>query len=145
MPMNYYQLIYRSWAREEPTDVALKELLIQARAFNESRRISGILLYSEGQYVQIIEGEKDEVEALYRRISGDLRHTDVLTLAAGPIARRMFPDWTMGFATVAAPKFAWLAGYIDTRKANFLLPRAHIFSDEVRDLLVGFVKGHLVS
>lgn len=137
--MGLHQIVYTSKATEHLGENQLRELLVQARAKNEAQRISGILLYSQAQIVQVLEGEESAIRAIYEVISHDPRHTDVTTLADGPAARRSFPDWSMGFATVSPADFAPLAGYINPQRRHFLLPRAHNTSPELLALLEGFV------
>lgn len=60
-----------------------------------------MLLYSDGRFVQALEGPEDAVRALYARIQRDPRHARVLTVRAGPGPRRYFADWSMGFGFVA--------------------------------------------
>lgn len=143
--MKLYQVIYRSSAKDWFSDAELKELLLQARSYNHAHRITGMLLYSDGQFLQVIEGEEQVVQDLYARIRLDSRHLNVDTIFSGPVSRSMFPDWSMGFVTVSVAEFAWLAGYIDTNKSNFLLPRAHAFSPQVREVLLEFVNSQLAA
>jgi len=56
-----------------------------------------MLLYKDGCFMQAIEGEALSVQQLHKRIVCDPRHGNLVTLLDGPITRREFPDWTMGF------------------------------------------------
>jgi hypothetical protein len=62
-----------------------------------------------------------------------------MTLADGPVERRVFPDWSMGFSTQKTAEFMQLAGYVDSTRRNFLLPRAHNATPELQALLQEFV------
>lgn len=143
--MGLHQIVYTSTATVHLGEAELRQLLVQARAKNEAQRISGILLYSQSNIVQVLEGEESVVRAIYEVIGRDPRHTDVTTLADGPAARRSFPDWSMGFTTVDPAEFAPLVGYINPQRRTFLLPRAHNTSPELLTLLENFVGAQQVS
>ena len=88
MPLHH--LIYQSTAQLAFTDDDLRALLEKARAFNSAHRISGVLLYHEGQFVQVLEGDEAVLRPLYDRIRRDARHTHVVKLADAPLPQRNF-------------------------------------------------------
>ncbi|GAB2578144.1 BLUF domain-containing protein [Microlunatus antarcticus] len=79
------------------SDPELAELLATSRARNAERGITGLLLYRAGRVMQMLEGEQDEVHALYDRIRMDVRHQDVTNVWTSKATERRFPSWTMGF------------------------------------------------
>jgi hypothetical protein len=95
-----YQVLYRSQANRALVDNELNDLLTRSRTFNGQHQITGLLLYSNGQFVQVIEGPEVEVRALYARIQQDARHTQVVTISDGPGPQRWFADWRMAFGEV---------------------------------------------
>jgi Sensors of blue-light using FAD len=99
-----WQLLYRSVETYEMEPADLLKLLFDARAFNREHAITGLLLHHGGRFMQLLEGDRDQVQALYRRISSDARHREVVMEHEGPSRQRLFPDWTMGYAE--APEFA---------------------------------------
>lgn len=92
-----YYLIYRSIATGQPDEASLLKLLNLARDANAALGITGMLLYQNGRYMQMLEGEEAVVRALFDRIARDSRHEVVKIVASGPMARRHFDDWSMGF------------------------------------------------
>lgn len=92
-----YYLIYRSIATDPPDDASLLKLLNLAREANAERDITGMLLYQNGRYMQMLEGEEENVRALFDIIARDSRHKTVKIVASGPTAKRHFSDWSMGF------------------------------------------------
>ncbi|WP_426061239.1 BLUF domain-containing protein [Hymenobacter sp. B1770] len=98
-----YQLLYRSHATTAPTPADLQHLLDQARAHNAGAQLTGLLVYRDGRYVQLLEGPQHEVRALYACILRDPRHTRVVTLSEGLEPARLFPSWRMGLANAAQP------------------------------------------
>lgn len=73
-------------------------LLRRARAHNEAARLTGILLYRDQTFVQLLEGHRARVETLYASIRRDPRHADVTTVVTRDQLNRQFPDWSMGFS-----------------------------------------------
>jgi hypothetical protein len=100
-----YHIVYSSQARESMTLTTLVVLLMQARALNERQHVTGALVYGDGQFMQVMEGEESVVKGLYERVARDPRHHDVRTLAQGPIATRSFGQWSMAFGEVPADQF----------------------------------------
>jgi len=95
-----YSLAYESQASVPFTEPDLLELLDQSRTKNADRGVTGILLYRQGTFLQVLEGPRDQVEGLYATISVDTRHHAVDTVLVEDRQERRFPDWTMGFADV---------------------------------------------
>ncbi|WP_375417612.1 BLUF domain-containing protein [uncultured Hymenobacter sp.] len=110
-----HHLVYSSSAPVELSAATLAELLRGSRQRNEQRDITGILLYQQLQFLQVLEGPEAAVRAIYRRIARDQRHYSLTVLSDGPIARRLFADWSMGFAAPVAASFSFssVTGYLD--------------------------------
>ena len=68
------QLGYASAATVEFSDDDLRELLAKSRSNNMAAGITGMLLYHEGSFLQVLEGPSEAVEHLYARIRRDKRH-----------------------------------------------------------------------
>lgn len=92
-----YFLVYVSSAVKPFSADELLNILAKSRENNARQGISGMLLYKDGNVMQVLEGEREVVLDLHERISHDPRHRGLLTLLQGPLAARQFPDWTMGF------------------------------------------------
>lgn len=90
------QLLYVSQATAPLARHALEALARSCDARNRARGLTGMLLYSAGNFAQVLEGAPATVELLFTRIMVDPRHRDVRRLQAGPIATRAFGDWHMG-------------------------------------------------
>lgn len=106
-----FSLIYVSVATQPFSTAELVTLLEQARRNNSKSDITGMLLYKDGNFLQVLEGDEKKVGALQHRISRDPRHHKMFTLAQGTCAAREFPDWSMGFSNLDAPEVATVAGY----------------------------------
>lgn len=105
--MALHELIYVSLADHAMASGELCALLTQARTFNREHGITGLLVYRNREFMQLLEGERDVVLALYRHIENDPRHRQVYRIWEGPIAARSCQDWAMGYAEPA--DHAWHA------------------------------------
>lgn len=99
--MSYYRIVFISTATINFGEAELLRLLGQARKLNGQYNIAGILAYSEGKFMQVLEGEEAAVKTVYANIAADLRHGKLEKLADGPVARCEFANWHMGFAEAA--------------------------------------------
>lgn len=97
MAVKLYFLIYVSIATADVSEQQLLDLLTVSRENNTRDDITGMLLYKEGRFMQLLEGPEAAVCATYARIARDLRHRDVTILLEGPLAERDFTEWSMGF------------------------------------------------
>ena len=140
-PMPLYHLIYESRATQPFSDLDLLGLLRHSRGYNAQRGLTGLLLYAaDGRFLQVLEGEREEVDALYQRIRQDARHTACMALLAGPLATRRFAEWRMGFrATRHLTDMAALLGHVDTSSPDFLLPLVPKLSTSLLDRIFDYL------
>jgi hypothetical protein len=75
--------------------------------------VTGLLLYMDGNFIQALEGEKEEVLSTHERIANDPRHRGLITLLQGDIEKRDFGDWSMGFRSLDKDSGPALDGYND--------------------------------
>ena len=73
----------------------LRDLAIKAEKNNRDLSISGLLILSGENFLQVLEGPSDAVNSLYRKISQDGLHHDVTLISYEQIASRSFEDWSM--------------------------------------------------
>ena len=64
---------------------------------NTKAGITGLLLYKEGSFMQVLEGEEKPVKALFSKISHDPRHRNIITLIQERIEKREFAEAAMAF------------------------------------------------
>jgi len=117
------QIVYVSAALEPFSLSALDTLLVKARARNTFHKVTGMLLYHSGSFLQVLEGPVDSVELIFNSIRRDPRHTDTKILNTQTVVRREFADWSMGFLDVSSWPFD-TPGKIDYRLALMKLPDA---------------------
>jgi hypothetical protein len=123
-------LVYVSTATIPFFRLDLRELLSKSRDHNVELGITGMLLFKDGNFLQVLEGEREKVRALYQKISGDPRHSKIATLFEGTSDRRDFPDWSMGFQDLGAPETMKIPGY--SHFLNTSLTAADFSSDPGR-------------
>lgn len=111
--MSTYCYVYTSVSNRKWTDDNLKNLLNKSRQKNEDQNISGMLLYLDPFFIQILEGEEDLVNELFNTIKQDPQHYKVSLIYKKQIEKRLFADWSMGFNVVDKEKIADIKGFSD--------------------------------
>jgi hypothetical protein len=111
-----YYLIYLSTAVKSITQSDLTSILEKSRVYNLEEQITGLLLYAEGTFIQVLEGDKKNVLNIFSKIIEDKRHKNIIQLISDDIDERVFPNWLMGFSALDPGKMAELKGYIDPKK-----------------------------
>jgi hypothetical protein len=100
-PMEHtFQVIYASAASEQFKLTDLPLILTKAREHNQKAGISGLLLFHENTFVQVLEGPKPSIEGLLKTILADPRHRNVKLLFQKELEKKEFEDWSMGFVDV---------------------------------------------
>lgn len=101
--MSLSHLIYLSSAlKPEVPERELQSILNSAVRHNLANEITGMLLYSNGGFMQLLEGEEAAIQETYSRIEQDTRHKSLILLLQGKISNRTFPNWSMGYIRNAA-------------------------------------------
>ena len=91
------RLVYVSTATVPMSEAELLDLLEKSREKNKRAFITGILLYGGGNFFQVLEGDKEDVDALYETILQDDRHHSCIIIDESEIQSRTFGNWSMGF------------------------------------------------
>ena len=97
-----FSLTYVSSAIEPFSTRELRELLEISNLNNRLREVTGMLLYKDGNFMQVLEGEKRTVLAVHAMIARDARHRGLTTLVQAETPGRQFPAWSMGFRDLGA-------------------------------------------
>jgi Sensors of blue-light using FAD len=95
------RLVYASRAAPAVDQEELVAILKKSKGNNPSQGITGVLCFSEGIFLQALEGGRSAVNQLYGRIVTDARHTNVELLCYDEIGERRFAGWSMGQVNVA--------------------------------------------
>lgn len=95
------ELIYTSTAVREFSEDELADILTKSVQNNRRRGITGLLLYSNGTFMQAIEGKADAIDALFKTIKSDPRHRDVTQHVRTTVREREFSQWHMGYRALS--------------------------------------------
>jgi len=138
-----FQIVYVSSAVRPFTVSELMKLLNRARPRNLACGVTGMLLYHDGNFMQLLEGDEADVRATHERIMRDPRHTGCITLVQKSVKERLFSDWSMGFKQVNAEEAKEAEGLSDflnrkppqndtSKIENTALRLLHSFRDRLR-------------
>lgn len=113
-----HHIAYTS-AAPEPVGPDLLAGLLEVSVRNNTRDgITGVLLYHDQAFFQVLEGERDAVEACYARVLCDPRHAGLLRLWNQPTEDRVFAHWAMGYA--GPDQVQWFTGPAQDSLTRFL-------------------------
>lgn len=96
------QLIYVSTATTLLDDDVLHAILESSVRHNTPQQVTGMLLYAEGSFMQVLEGTPEAVAETMSRIREDPRHYGIVVIDTRAVARREFGDWTMALQRASA-------------------------------------------
>lgn len=108
-----FHLVYISHASRPLHESDLLDILYKSRHNNKKLHITGMLLYLNDKFIQVLEGKFDEVKALFEKIKEDTRHQRISVMLEGESAHRIFKNWSMGFKKLDDDQFEQLSGYRD--------------------------------
>ncbi len=88
--------MYASRAATAIDQDGLRAILLKSKANNPALGVTGVLCFSEGIFLQVLEGGRRAINQLYNQIARDPRHSDVELLCFDEIGERRFAGWSMG-------------------------------------------------
>ena len=132
------QLVYVSTATTPMSGQDLKELLEQSRERNTRHAVTGMLLYKNRRFIQLLEGREDDVQAVFESIKRDERHEDIQLLWYLYSQFRDFPDWTMGFRNIEDVDARKLKGFTPFLERDFRYEKFIENSTDVHAMLMAF-------
>lgn len=112
------RLLYASRAVAAIDQDALHAILKTSKVNNPKQGITGVLCCSDGVFMQVLEGGRGAVNALYNKIAADPRHRDVELLSYDEIAERRFASWSMGQVNLSRLNPALLLKYSECAKLD---------------------------
>ena len=108
------QSLYTSAAIQPMPKSKLYKILVDSRVSNRLADVTGLLVYVDGKFLQVLEGEQGVVSALLEKISKDRRHKDVKVVYKTVIVRRTFNAWQMAYVSPSPKELATWAGLSNT-------------------------------
>ncbi|GAA3386951.1 BLUF domain-containing protein [Cryptosporangium minutisporangium] len=135
MPLS--QLVYTSEARSLGVG-GIQRILEQARAGNWRAKVTGVLIFDGTHFCQCLEGDREQVTALFCKIAADPRHARVCLVTVADVEERDFPNWSMGCVPSDSPDVqATLSEFRPTAEfdpEHLLSPSATALMKRMRDL-----------
>ena len=102
-----YRLVYSSEAAPDLKPAELEGMLAESRIRNKAHGISGVLVFVDGAFLQVLEGEKNDVLDLMGRIDRDPRHRGVKVFYEQEVDERAFTSWSMAYLSPSAEVAKW--------------------------------------
>lgn len=115
-----YYIIYSSQVAEDMTDQNLLDIMDKANVRNKELNLTGILIQVKDRFIQLLEGDKKDVEAVFSSIDADARHHNINMLLTGYYQDRLFSDWSMAFTRSSGDEFKEVTGYQDVNQVEEL-------------------------
>lgn len=109
-------IIYFSSSVELLDEDEITGILQQSRRHNIEAGITGVLLYVRGNIIQVLEGEKAQLNSVYQRIEQDPRHKNIVQILDRPITHRLFPAYSMGYETLTTSQLDEIQELVDLDK-----------------------------
>ena len=111
----------------------------QARTANGRLNVTGMLLYTEGSFFQVLEGPPAIVDEVYAKIGLDRRHDRVTKIIYESIPRRSFGGWTMGYSSITKQEIEEIVGLNNFFRKDFDFQQFE--NERVKKLLFAFAEG----
>jgi hypothetical protein len=107
------RFVYVSNASQDFTKADLRSLLQEIRQKNTELGVTGMLLYKDGSFMQVVEGEQEVVARLLEVIQRDSRHTGFQVILHALSEERLFSEFSMGFRDLREQSATKTPGYSD--------------------------------
>ena len=95
-----FRMYYISTAIQGLTENDYQDILAKARKNNVAQGVTGLLIVKGEFFAQALEGEKENVMALFEKIKQDRRHFRVVIISREDVEERIFSNWEMGFRDI---------------------------------------------
>lgn len=132
-----FQIVYVSTAIELIDEATMLHMLDDIRAKNLKADITGIMLYCEGNILQVLEGEKSNVEYLMSKIGADTRHRRIIVLLREYLSERQFPTWSMAYKSLSVEEGEGITEFLEESNSS---DEERLVSGRAKTLLARFKK-----
>jgi len=92
-----FAISYVSTANRSLNQDEVAELLDQTEIRNNNEGVNGLLIYSDGNFFEVIEGEKSKIRDLFKMIKEDPRHRNIMMVFEKKIDKPLFDDKEANF------------------------------------------------
>lgn len=107
-------ILYQSTANTEFGGQADLDIMDTAWRHNPNMGVTGYLVRTRRQYIQLLEGPYDVLDDLLGLICRDARHTSVQILSDRTVSKRIFSDWNMGYHLITETERDEFNGWLKT-------------------------------
>lgn len=130
-------LAYISQEARRLTKDDLQDILRVSRVKNTVRQITGVLLYYDGLFMQVIEGEDADVQGLLDTLRSDRRHHNLCVVLDETVPERHFPEWAMALVDFAdlPSEDRWLCRTLEQALPQL---RSNVLADRIHRLIGSF-------
>lgn len=87
----------------EATKRVLHDIVQSAAKNNAEHDITGVLLFRNNHFLQVLEGEAKDIATVFSKIKNDSRHKNIEVLFESPIDKRNYSQWKMELFNVNDP------------------------------------------
>lgn len=128
-------IVYLSSAEGAMSHNVLLELLHKSTSNNYKSQITGMLIYYDGSFIQVLEGEEVAIDRLIDKIMNDARHRNFSIIHESKIQQREFDKWNMSFMWLENNNVEHLESFMDFSSIKPFLNGA---SSDVKRLMKTF-------
>lgn len=133
--MNYV-VTYVSHATRNTSEQDIKDLLSQTNEFNNSNKITGVLLHNEGNFFQVLEGEEKLIRGLFNKIKADKRHENLMVIFQNRLERTAYDGYIADFITAEKK--------IDEKTINQYLSHLRILDAKSQTVVKNIIESFLM-
>jgi len=137
-----YRLVYTSARSKHCSNRQIDKILESSRTNNAKLRVTGILIHTKDRFLQVLEGEKDKVDALYQKIEKDDRHGGSVIRFFKPVEIRYFEGWDMASKEMDSDKINFTTSVSERKKKlyqSMLNGDIHSYKDDGMRVLKSFL------
>jgi hypothetical protein len=135
-------MIYVSSATRLLSSRDLTQILRASNSNNKRLNITGMLLFANGSFIQVLEGEEQAVRLLYEKIAKDPRHSHITLIDDSEIDHPVFSSWSMGYKNLDMERPNALHGYTDFLDRRVPPEEFLHHKDAVAELLYQFAENN---
>lgn len=129
-------ICYMSDSTNDESMLTIKDIYKKAKLNNAKNNISGVLIYHNGNYLQVLEGNENDVNKTYERIAKDTRHKNIIKVINANVEQRIFEDYNFGFTIVrSSSEFEELNDYL-----NWLKNADHQIANRLIKMVENFIR-----
>lgn len=129
-------ICYISDSRSNESIESIKKIYKKAKENNLTNNITGILIFHNGNFLQVLEGLEENVNETFDKIRFDTRHRNIIKVININVEERIFEDYNFGFTVVkSSTEFEELNEYL-----NWLKNADHQIANKLITMVENFIK-----